>query len=116
MRRAGIIRLVFPALACAVLFAPSANADEAPSVGQAKMAPLSVPPPPQAVAPLPPPSVDLAKYKEESLPGGPLLVAAYGVMWLLIGGSIVRLLLRQSKLESEIKTLQDRLDQPQGQA
>lgn len=116
MNRFGIFRLFFFAIVCAALFAPPAKADEPPSVGQAKMAPLSVPPAPQAVSPLPPPSVDLSKYKEESLPGGPLLVAAYGAMWLLIGGSIVRLLLRQSKLESEIKILQDRLDRPQGQA
>jgi len=116
MMRVVFFRSFFFATACAALLAPPAKADEAPSAGQAKMAPLSVPPAPQAVASLPPPSVDLAKYKEESLPGGPLLVAAYGVMWLLIGGSIVRLLLRQSKLESEIKILQDRLDRPQGQA
>lgn len=55
---------------------------------------------------------DLSRYKEEPVPGGALLVAAYGAIWLLVAGFVGRLAMRQSKLEGELRTLQDRLDGP----
>lgn len=53
---------------------------------------------------------DLSKYKEESIPGGDLMIIAYLVMWGLLGGFAVRLAIRHGKLEREVATLQDRLD------
>lgn len=55
------------------------------------------------------PARDLSKYKEEPVPGGTLLVAAYGVMWALVGVYLVRLAGRQSKAEQELRALEDRL-------
>lgn len=64
---------------------------------------------PAAAAPAEAPR-DLSKYKEESVPGGQLMIIAYLVMWGLLGGFAVRMALRQGKLEREVANLQDRLD------
>lgn len=57
---------------------------------------------------------DLSRYKEEPVPGGALLVVAYGVMWTLLAGFVARLLWQQSRLEAELRSLQDRLDATSG--
>lgn len=86
------------ALALAVLTTAPAYADEAPPAS-ALAAPAA------AEAPR-----DLSKYKEESVPGGQLMIIAYLVMWGLLGGFAVRTALRQGKLEREVAALQDRVD------
>lgn len=53
---------------------------------------------------------DLSAYKEEPVPGGALLVAAYGVMWLLVALAVGRLLRSQAKLEQDIRELEQRLE------
>ncbi|MFZ4578699.1 MAG: CcmD family protein [Myxococcota bacterium] len=53
---------------------------------------------------------DLSRYKEAPIPGGNLLVAAYFVMWLVLAGFVARLLMRQSRLEAEIRSLEDRIE------
>lgn len=71
--------------------------------------------PAPAVAAQAEPARDLSRYKEEPVPGGALLVVAYGMIWLLVAGFVARLVVRQSKLESELRSLQDRLDgEPRG--
>lgn len=55
-------------------------------------------------------ATDLSRYKEEPVPGGALLVAAYGVMWGLLAGYVGRLVLRQSRTERELQAIHDRLD------
>jgi hypothetical protein len=106
------------ALALAVLATAPAFADEAPPASAlaappAAAAPQAAPAPPtpkateaaQAEAPR-----DLSKYKEESVPGGQLMIIAYLVMWGLLGSFAVRTALRQGKLEREVAALQDRVD------
>lgn len=96
------------ALALAVVAAAPALADEAP--------PASVLAAPAATAPRVAEAMqaeaprDLSKYKEESVPGGQLMIIAYLVMWGLLGGYAVRTALRQGKLEREVAALQDRVD------
>lgn len=55
-------------------------------------------------------AADLSKYKEESVPGGVLLAAAYMVMWVMIAGFTARSALAQAKTEAELKDLAERLD------
>lgn len=42
---------------------------------------------------------------KEDVPGGPLLVAAYGLIWLLVFGYLVRLVRLQSRTEAEVARL-----------
>ena len=51
----------------------------------------------------------------EQIPGGPLLVAAYGLMWLLLFLYLVWLRRHQARLQAEVGALQDRLDMVVGQ-
>lgn len=90
------------ALAWQLLAANSAGADVPVRTDTA-------PAPAAATAPAEAPR-DLSKYKEESVPGGNLMIIAYLVMWGLLGGFAVRMALRQGKLEREVANLQDRLD------
>ena len=53
---------------------------------------------------------DLSKYKEESVPGGVLLVAAYLVLWALVAAFVGRAVMAQSRVEAEVKDLQERID------
>lgn len=119
MNSAAFSRLIAaPALALAVLASAPARADEAPPASA-----LAAPPPAAAPQVAPVPSAakvaeaapaeaprDLSKYKEESVPGGQLMIIAYLVMWGLLGGFAVRTALRQGKLEREVAALQDRVD------
>ncbi len=52
----------------------------------------------------------LAKYKEEPVPGGALLLAAYMVMWALAAALVARVVMRQSRTEAELKELAERVD------
>ena len=47
---------------------------------------------------------------KESVAGGPLLLAAYAVLWLIVLGLIMRIFQRQNKLVKSIDTLQRNLD------
>jgi hypothetical protein len=58
----------------------------------------------------PEPTQDLSRYKEEPVPGGALLVVAYGVMWALLAGLVARMVMQQARLQAEVRGLQDRLD------
>lgn len=95
------------AIAWQLLTASSADADVPvrTDAAPATAAPATA----AAVAPAEAPR-DLSKYKEESVPGGSLMIVAYLVMWGLLGGFAVRMALRQGKLEREVANLQDRLD------
>lgn len=53
---------------------------------------------------------DLSRYKEESVPGGTLLVVAYMIMWGLVGFLAVRTALRQTRTERDVAALQDRIE------
>ncbi len=55
-------------------------------------------------------ATDLSRYKEEPIPGGTLLVVAYGVMWALLAGYVGRLVLRQSRIDRELQAIRDRLE------
>jgi hypothetical protein len=134
MNFAVVSRLIAgPALALAVFAAAPAHADEAPPAsalaGPApaaapQAAPAQVAPAPVAPAQAAPAQAsakateaaqaeaprDLSKYKEESVPGGQLMIIAYLVMWGLLGSFAVRTALRQGKLEREVAALQDRVD------
>jgi len=57
---------------------------------------------------------DLSRYKEESVPGGNLMLIAYMVLWALLGAYAVRTALRQSRCERDLAALQDRLDRLTG--
>lgn len=57
---------------------------------------------------------DLSRYKEESVPGGNLMLIAYMVLWALLGAYAVRTALRQSRSERDLAALQDRLDRLTG--
>lgn len=57
-------------------------------------------------------ATDLSAYKEEPIPGGNLLVAAYFVMWLIVLAFVVRLVLQQARLQADLRALEDRLDRP----
>lgn len=91
--------LAGPAVALALLAPSAAIADEAPPAAALRQDPAANEAP-----------RDLSKYKEESVPGGNLMIIAYLVMWGLIGGFAVRTALRQGKLERDVAALQDRLD------
>ncbi len=53
---------------------------------------------------------DLSRYKEESVPGGNLMLIAYMILWALLGAYALRTALRQSRSERDLAALQDRLD------
>ncbi len=53
---------------------------------------------------------DLSRYKEERVPGGTFMLAAYMVMWALVAGFVGRTLLRQAKVEAELTDLSERVD------
>lgn len=57
-----------------------------------------------------PAAQDLSRYKEEPVPGGALLVAAYMAMWAIAAGFVGWTLLRQQKAEAALRELEDRLD------
>jgi hypothetical protein len=59
---------------------------------------------------------DLSRYKEESVPGGKLMLIAYMVLWGLVGAYAIRTALRQSRTERDLAALQDRLDHFAGSA
>jgi CcmD family protein len=77
------------------------------SAGAWAQTPATTPTPGMQV---PEPTRDLSRYKEEPVPGGTLLVVAYGVMWTLLAGLVARLVMQQSRLQAEVRGLQDRLD------
>lgn len=56
---------------------------------------------------------------KEDVPGGPLLVAAYGLIWLVVFGYLVRLVRLQARTEAEVARLNQALaggdrDAPKG--
>lgn len=56
---------------------------------------------------------------KEDVPGGPLLVGAYGLIWLVVFGYLVRLVRLQSHTEAEVARLDRALaegnrDSPKG--
>ena len=53
---------------------------------------------------------DLSRYKEEQLPGGNLLAIAYAVIWAIFGLLFLRMAARQRHLQSELRTLRERID------
>lgn len=53
---------------------------------------------------------DLSRYKEQPIEGGSLLLAAYLIMWLFLGLFVLRLALRQSRLERDLEVVQARID------
>ncbi|HAN31193.1 MAG TPA: hypothetical protein DCQ06_06300 [Myxococcales bacterium] len=55
-------------------------------------------------------AADLSKYKEESVSGGSLLVAAYLVMWALVSVFVVRVVLGQAKTEARLTELSEQID------
>lgn len=55
-------------------------------------------------------SRDLSRYKEEAVPGGTMLVVAYGVMWALVAGFVGRALMAQARTEARIQELEERLE------
>ena len=57
-----------------------------------------------------PAAQDLARYKEESIPGGLLALVAYMAMWALLAGFVGWTLLRQTKVEAALHALEDRID------
>lgn len=61
------------------------------------------------------PPRDLSRYKEEPVPGGALLVAAYAVLWLLVGVFVARVAFRQARLERDLRAMEDRLADPDPQ-
>ena len=42
---------------------------------------------------------------KEDVPGGPLLVGAYGLIWLVVFGYLVRLVRLQARTEAEVSRL-----------
>lgn len=100
------------AIAWQLLAASSAGADVPvrTDAAPANAAPANAAPATAAAAAPAEAPRDLSKYKEESVPGGSLMIIAYLVMWGLLGGFAVRMALRQGKLEREVANLQDRLD------
>lgn len=56
------------------------------------------------------PPRDLSKYKEKGVSGGALLVAAYLVLWVLVGLFLARTLLAQARTEAALVDLGERLD------
>lgn len=59
-----------------------------------------------------PPTVtrDLSRYKEASLDGEVLLLAAYLVLWVLVAGFAFRLAGKQAKTEAQLHALSQQLD------
>ncbi len=57
-----------------------------------------------------PAAQDLARYKEESIPGGLLALVAYMAMWALVAGFVGWTVLRQRKIEAALEALEDRID------
>lgn len=55
-------------------------------------------------------ATDLAAFKEEAVSGGALLVAAYLILWLILGAYVARLAGKQVRLEAKLRALEDRLD------
>ena len=53
---------------------------------------------------------DLSKYKEESVSGGSLLLAAYLVMWALVAVFVGKTVLRQATTEARVKELSELLE------
>lgn len=56
---------------------------------------------------------------KEDVPGGPLLVAAYGLIWLVVFGYLVRLARLQSRTQADVARLDKALaegnrDSPKG--
>jgi len=55
-------------------------------------------------------SRDLSRYKETSVSGELLLVAAYAVLWLLVAAYAFRLAGKQARLEQQLEALDRQLD------
>lgn len=55
-------------------------------------------------------SRDLSRYKEASVSGELLLVAAYAVLWLLVAAYAFRLAGKQARLEQQLEALDRQLD------
>jgi hypothetical protein len=53
---------------------------------------------------------DLSAYKEESIPGGDLLLAAYLLGWALLGGVAVRAARQQRRTAQQLAELEARLE------
>ena len=53
---------------------------------------------------------DLSRFKEQPIEGGSLLLAAYLIMWLFLGMFVLRLVLRQSRMERDLTIVQARMD------
>ncbi len=53
---------------------------------------------------------DLNRFKEEPVSGGLLLIVAYFVMWLVLAIFVATTALKQARLETELRALEDRLD------
>ncbi len=86
-------------------------ADSPPDVpaGAAAKAPVAAIAGDAAAAKVPELPQDLSKYKEEPVPGGSLLVIAYGVMWLLLLAFVGRLASKQRQTQAQLRALEDRL-------
>ena len=55
-------------------------------------------------------SRDLSRYKEASVSGELLLLAAYAVLWLLVAAFAFRLAGKQARLEQQLQALDRQLD------
>jgi CcmD family protein len=47
--------------------------------------------------------------QKEQVPGGPMVIAAYAVLWVLVGGFVLRMGRSQRVLESEVAAMEKRL-------
>lgn len=54
---------------------------------------------------------DLVGRAETSVSGGLLVLVTYLLLWLLIGGVLVFMMLRQQRLQEEIDGLEERIDE-----
>lgn len=57
-----------------------------------------------------PAAQDLSRYKEEAVPGGVMLLAAYMAMWALAAVFVAFTIERQRRVEAALRALEDRLD------
>ncbi|MCO4760690.1 MAG: hypothetical protein KC502_04255 [Myxococcales bacterium] len=95
--------------ALAMMVSAPVFAEAPPAQAAAKVAAPSAKSGAAAAAKAAPPR-DLSRYKEESVSGGSLLLAAYMIMWALVGTFVGRTLLRQAKVEAELTELSERVD------